>query len=128
MIALSIQQPWAWLIIKGEKLIENRYWPTRYSGHLAIHASKKFDEDGYRWVKENFPSLKMPKPTEFVTGAIIGIVHMTGCIDYSSTPDPRSISPWFFGPYGFVFRDPVELERPIPYRGMPGFFEVNING
>jgi len=39
MIALSVRQPWAWLLLNG-KDIENRDWYTKYRGPLAIHASK----------------------------------------------------------------------------------------
>lgn len=34
-------------------------------------------------------------------------------------------SPWFFGPYGFAIRDAKLWDRPIPYRGQLGFFEVD---
>lgn len=37
---LTVKQPWAWLIINGEKLVENRTWQVRYRGPLLIHVSK----------------------------------------------------------------------------------------
>ena len=40
MKALSIRQPWAWLIIHGGKDIENRCWPTKFRGRMLIHAAK----------------------------------------------------------------------------------------
>jgi hypothetical protein len=36
--ALSIRQPWAWLIANGHKDIENRSWNTNYRGAFLIHA------------------------------------------------------------------------------------------
>ncbi len=44
MLALSIRQPWAYLIASGIKTIENRSWPTKHRGPFIIHASKLFDE------------------------------------------------------------------------------------
>jgi hypothetical protein len=38
--ALTICQPYAELIARGEKVIENRTWPTSYRGPLLIHAGK----------------------------------------------------------------------------------------
>lgn len=38
--ALSIRQPWAWLILHAGKDIENRTWQTYQRGWFAIHASK----------------------------------------------------------------------------------------
>jgi hypothetical protein len=40
MLALSIKQPWSWLIVFGHKDIENRSWPTRYRGRFLIHAGR----------------------------------------------------------------------------------------
>jgi hypothetical protein len=41
MKAITIKQPWAWLICSGVKDIENRSWPTKYRGRVLIHASAK---------------------------------------------------------------------------------------
>jgi hypothetical protein len=30
--ALSVRQPWAWLIVNGYKDVENRSWTTHYRG------------------------------------------------------------------------------------------------
>lgn len=38
MRALTIRQPWATLIARGEKTIETRSWRTSYRGEVAIHA------------------------------------------------------------------------------------------
>lgn len=40
MKALTIQQPYAALIAAGSKVIENRSWPTKHRGPLAIHAGQ----------------------------------------------------------------------------------------
>ena len=40
MKALSIRQPWAWLILNAGKDIENRSWYTSVRGRVLIHASK----------------------------------------------------------------------------------------
>jgi len=38
MKAVTIYQPYAELIARGEKRVENRSWRTDYRGPLAIHA------------------------------------------------------------------------------------------
>jgi|ERR1019366_4441992 hypothetical protein len=40
MKALTINQPWAEMICRGLKRVENRTWPTNYRGPLAIHVGK----------------------------------------------------------------------------------------
>jgi len=112
MKALSIQQPWAWLIVNGHKDIENRSWGTNFRGPVLIHAGKKMDpdyEDAQDW---NWTRIERPDDFEF--GGIVGEAEIVDCVT-------RSASPWFFGPYGFVIRN----ARPLPFRpcrGQLGFF------
>jgi hypothetical protein len=40
MKAITIKQPWAFLIVEGVKDIENRTWKTNFRGRVLIHASK----------------------------------------------------------------------------------------
>lgn len=113
--ALSIQQPWAWLIVNGYKDVENRDWKTNVRGPVLIHASKKFDYEGWRWVRENFPHIPMPRtPEAFYKGGIVGEAEIVDCV--SSSP-----SRWFFGRYGFVLKNAV-AHSYRKCRGKLGFF------
>jgi len=118
MKALSIMQPWAWLIVNGHKDIENRTWGTRYRGELYIHASKKFDEDGYILVKKLFPHIQMPEKKEFKKGGIVGTSYLVDCV----TDDK---SEWFSGEFGFVLVDSKPCEFK-PCKGALGFFSPEI--
>jgi hypothetical protein len=115
MYAISVRQPWAWALFRG-KDVENRLWKTNYSGDLLIHASMKFDGDGLKWIKKHFPNL-IPEFTEFRHGVIVGKVTMTDCVVAHS-------SPWFAGPYGHVYTNPIEFSKPIPFKGALKFFDV----
>jgi hypothetical protein len=42
MKVISIRQPWAELIVRGKKDIENRTWNTCYRGPLAIHPPRRY--------------------------------------------------------------------------------------
>lgn len=44
MKIVSVKQPWASLIVRGVKDIENRSWSTIYRGPLLVHASLKPDQ------------------------------------------------------------------------------------
>lgn len=121
MKALSIKQPWAWAIIHAGKDIENRTWHTNVRGKALIHASKKFDWEGYRILKQVFSIHNEHMPdniSAFPCGGIIGSVTITDCV--SNHP-----SFWFFGPYGFVLANPEPMDFR-PCKGRLGFFEVNI--
>jgi hypothetical protein len=111
MLALSIKQPWSWLIVFCHKDIENRSWPTRYRGMFLIHAGKQYDGRRDEW---DWPDIE--RPESFAMGGIVGQAELVGCVTESS-------SRWFCGPYGFVIRD----ARPLPFkpcRGALGFFKV----
>lgn len=47
MKALSIRQPYAWLIVNGFKDIENRDWPTKFRGRVLIHAGATYPKREY---------------------------------------------------------------------------------
>jgi len=113
---LSIQQPWAWLIVSGIKDIENRKWPTSFRGPFFVHAGKKLDQSGYEWII-NEMGLSLPKPGEYPLGGIVGKATVIDCV--RSHPGK-----WFFGPYGFILADASPLPL-IPLRGQLGFFRVS---
>lgn len=114
-VALSIRQPWSWLIAHGYKDVENRTWKTRRRGPVWIHAGKSFDREGWAFVRERFPGIPLPAPAEFARGGIVGAARITDCVS-------RHLSPWFSGPYGFVLADPEPM--PLrPCRGRLGFFQ-----
>ncbi len=117
MKCISTRQPWAYLITKGIKPVENRTWSSDYRGPLLIHASLTFDWRGYRWIRRTFPLLELPAPTGYVLGKLIGRVEMIGCVTCHH-------SPWFCGPFGHVYTNPVEFPKPVALRGQLGIFDV----
>lgn len=132
MKALSLTQPWAELVVLGEKQWETRSWRTSHRGRIAIHASKKFP----RWAKdltETDPyfvtTLGNCPITELPLGAIVGTVEI---IRMEPTNDLRDIlgrKEIAFGDYqverwGWELANPVELAEPIPCRGALGLWEL----
>lgn len=115
--ALSIRQPWAWLIIHGGKDIENRTWSTKVRGRVLVHAAStmtRADYDAAKIVADTNHAY-LPDFENLKRGGIIGSVEITDCVD-------QSTSPWFFGPHGFVLCDPNPLPF-TPMKGRLGFFE-----
>ncbi len=120
MKALSIRQPWAWLILNAGKDIENRDWPTKFRGAFLIHASKGMTryeyEDGCVTAELIAPRVRVPQFGQLERGGIVGMATLARCVG-------QSPSPWFFGIYGFELRDVLPLPfRPL--RGALGFFDV----
>ena len=132
MKALSLWAPWAWAIIYAGKDIENRTWmpPASVIGQrVLIHASMR----GRTWqamVEDAQPMINIvariggsyPRLSAsdlmYMRGHIIGSVEIAEAVTSSA-------SPWFFGPIGFVLRDPRPLSPIVPCKGRLGFFEVS---
>ena len=96
MKILSLQQPWAHLVVSGAKDIENRTWSTSYRGPFLIHASLKVNREACRRYGL--------EPTNLETGGVVGIAEIVDCV-------PRHSSKWFEGPIGFVLRQ----RRKLPF-------------
>ncbi len=131
MKALSLTQPWAQLVVMGEKEFETRSWRTGYTERIAIHASKRFpraakDQMGhpyYRGALPGYTSLGIP------LGAIIGtveIVYMMRTEEIAKTLSEKEIA---FGDYGlgrwaWELKEPEMFDSPIPCRGHLGMWNV----
>ena len=73
MKVLTKKQPWATLIMQGDKRFEFRSWQTKYRGDLLIHAGKGID-------KEAMKRLSKYIPKDMTTGKILGKVTLVDCI------------------------------------------------
>lgn len=111
--ALSIKQPWAWLIAAGYKDVENRSWPTNYRGRFYIHASKKYDKkailprfiDGPNAIKilADIVKTAMLIGDHWPLGAIIGEASIIDCKYRFPDENDNLYSPWAeAGMYGFI--------------------------
>jgi hypothetical protein len=127
MKALSVRAPWWWFILHGGKDIENRNWATSFRGTIYLHASSWWKKDevirdiataieiaGWFDQRDRWPKLREMHAHR---GCIVGKVDIVGCVEYGP-------SPWLFGRYGFVLANPVAFERPVPFKGALGFFDV----
>lgn len=118
MRALSVRQPWAWLIVHGPKRVENRDWATHYRGPLLIHAAKTMTQDDYDACQifvAGFSDMRLPDPAQIDFGGIVGTCVLIGCVEHLD-------SPWFCGQYGFVLSS-VEPVPFLPCRGFPGMWD-----
>ena len=123
MKALTIRQPYAHLIVIGEKRVENRSRQTVYRGPLLIHAGKSRS-----WVVNG----DLQRYPDMVFGAIIGRVELVEClrlIDIHNGNLPLQLA-WVRrhrhteGPWCWVLEQVQRFPRPIPWRGNRYLFDV----
>jgi hypothetical protein len=123
--ALSIRQPYAWLICQGYKDLENRNWTTRFRGRIYVHAgvSKLYLKDAENDLGKRLSGSQLAdylaNINSLTFGAIIGEVDIIDCVS-------ESTSPWFTGKYGFLLGNPILYDHPILCKGMLNFFTPEI--
>lgn len=118
---LTVRQPHAHLLIHGSanagiKDVENRSKPTSYRGLLLIQASAKVDHAAYgEYVDEG---IELPPADELVTGAIIGLVEVIGCVR-------NSHSRWAIPGYWHWLTATPRVANPvIPVKGQLAMFSA----
>ena len=120
MKALSVRQPWAWLIVNGYKDIENRDWSTNVRGrvwiHAGVHRVTQLEYELFLYDCAAKRITKYPKLDQFQTGGIVGSAEIVDCVT-------KCKSYWFQGKYGFVLKNSRKT-RFRPMRGQLGFFEI----
>ena len=126
MKCLSLKQPYAELIVSGRKTIELRKWNTHFRGKFLVHASKGVDKKAC--VRFGF------SPEKLSSGAIVGSATIYGVKEYGSKKEflrdkdkhLADYASFSSSKYGFLLKGIKRLRRPIAFKGMLNFFEVNI--
>lgn len=127
MKALSLQQPWAELILQGKKTIETRKWNTSFRGEFLIHASGRIDSESAQ--KFNLKSLPIQ--------CIVGKAELVGVKKYSTREEfvadvekhlmqLAHDKPWTKPRYGFLLKN-VKRLKPVQVKGQLNFFEVDLD-
>ena len=127
MKVLTIKQPWATLIMQGDKRFEFRSWQTKYRGDLLIHAGKSVD-------KEAVNRLSKYLPKELPTGKILGKVKLVDCIKMSTDfknlllKENKDIytKSAFKENYGWQLTDVEIFEKPIEAKGQLSLWDYPI--
>lgn len=136
MKALTVQQPWAWAIMHGGKLIENRTQNWNYRGPLAIHAGARISDRGAEdtrihdaWHEHGDFRHTPDDPAAFTLGAVLGTVDL---VDVH--PDAGCCKPWGESAYvehggrtrrrivHLVLENPRPFAEPFPCKGALGLW------
>ena len=163
MKALSLQEPYPWLIVqpyyekysnrKPIKDVENRHWPLPKNftvpQRIYVHASLTMYDVSLQeirdlmtmtqWLRqrdalhamyslwESYKSRREELKKFRYFGHIIGEVDIIGCKFRFGEENDELYSRWAIpGQYGFALANPELYEKPIPYIGHLGFFEVKL--
>jgi activating signal cointegrator 1 len=137
------------------KPFETRDWSTTYRGPLALHAAKRPWDDIEPWHAEASQRL-MKRCSELISeacpqvdlmhharakkylhdrvlvfGAVVCIADLVGCertehLRGHIPPEHEFWGDFSDGRYAFRLKNVRLLDRPIPWRGQQGFFDVDL--
>ena len=126
MKVLTIKQPWATLIMQGNKRFEFRSWQTKYRGELLIHAGKGIDKEAVKRLA-NYLLQELPQ------GKILGKVTLVDCIKI--TPEFKEellkensdiyTKSSFQENYGWQLEDVHVFNKPIDAKGHLSLWEYD---
>lgn len=104
--ALTLKQPWAWVVEVAGKRVENRGWSIPL-GPRWLHAGARsgWDKDGASsplvreaWEQAGYPLSELNPGTELITfGAVTALLditgahHATNCADHGRLCDPWAV-------------------------------------
>ena len=105
MKAISIRQPWASMVVSGEKTIETRTWRTNYRGPLLIVSSKQP-------IVDNLPR-----------GYALAIVTLVDCRPMTKQDEAAACCGVTLGRFAWVLSN---IRNIVPFRvsGKLGLYEV----
>jgi hypothetical protein len=134
--AISVIQPWPWLILRPDladpeavararaqgqvKDVENRDWETSVRSWVLLHASSTRLA---KWTYQEAAlfalqrGVDVPLRDNLPYGAVVGAIRIDDCVR-------RSASRWFVGPMGFVIGEAVPFATPVPCGGSLKFFNL----
>jgi hypothetical protein len=120
MKAISVQQPFAFEILSGQKTIEVRTWDTLHRGDLLICSSKKpaFSKDEMEEMEEEYGCT-------FLYGHALCIVRVADARLMQKGDEEKALMDEIDPEaYSWVIED-VRPIIPFPVKGKQGFFEVD---
>jgi hypothetical protein len=118
--ALTLTQPWAQLVMMGEKKLETRSWPTAFTGPLAIHAAKGWDAPS-----RAFATNVLPIALEAIPRGVrmVWCKPITAMLVSALSEKERQYGDYTPGRFAFFFADVVRFPEPIVATGKLGLWD-----
>lgn len=116
MKALSVKQPYASLIVEGEKTIEVRSWKTDYRGDILIISSAR---PAYKHEFDDMPN-----------GVLVGVVELVDIVPlqkkhlYDAYMDEDLNDADLVGQFAWILKNPRIYDSHLPVKGKLKLFEV----
>lgn len=127
MKALTIWQPWASLVVWGEKKLETRGWATRYRGPLAIHAGLGDMTEELIACNRFYAEVFQVRPKNLPHGVVLGIVNVLDCEpinhEFLISSKEEAFGDYSAGRFAWELEVVEVFTAPVPAKGKQGLWE-----
>ncbi len=107
MKAISLKEPWASLILKGQKTIETRKWSTSYRGKILLCASKN--------------------PKSEISGKAFATANLIDIRKMTKEDEKKACCRLYEGAYAWIIKDVTPIKQ-FDVKGQLGLFSINYKG
>lgn len=139
MKAITIWQPWAYMLIVGLKRYETRSWKTNYRGPLAIHAAAKADSAIKQTMDINLYNylnneVLLYHARDLPRGCVVGVCELVEChkidADFmkSLNSQEKRFGNFVIGGYAWQIKNMSMLANPIYIKGQQRLWEWRKKG
>jgi hypothetical protein len=124
MQALSFPQPWAWALVEGHRLLDNRMEPsvaqvakTLIGKDVAVHANLTWRD--YAKAKLQALDIVVPMKVALPAGAIVAVATLKAvCVagqleQHLAGAELAAARRWANGPWCIIFGDVRPLAKPV---------------
>lgn len=135
MKAITLWNPYPYLIANGFKKNETRGWATSYRGKIAIHSAKKNDNDIEMITRDLIYKLNHRKDIVDVLkmnkeyGCIICTADLVDCIKITqgfvncTASEELIVGDYTIGRYAWKLENVRMLDNPVPAKGKQRLWE-----
>lgn len=131
--AISLHQPWAFLIAMGFKHYETRSWSTNYRGKLVICSAKKNSREQKSIFKYLSSMIDLEAYTwdDLPLGSAVTLCTLTDCIKMTDdfieeqSEIEQLCGDWTPGRYAWKLEDIKPLSKPVPVKGHQGLWNLS---
>lgn len=129
--ALTLWQPWAWLIAESVKEYETRGWSTKYRGPLAIHAARRKPKSSdWNWHVLHVMAEHRMSVKDMPLGCVVCVVDLVDCIPAAGIMDKlsereKAVGLYAPGRYAWKLAN-VRKFPAIPAKGAQGLWRWTV--
>lgn len=130
---LTLTQPWASLVVLGEKAWETRSWRTKYRGPIAIHAAKTLPRSAKRLAESDpyyvttlgkYPIRWLPLGAIIGTVELVEIERVEAVVGIDIGRKEEAFGDYSPGRWAWQLANPVVFDEPMPWRGALGLWRI----